>query len=88
MRRLAISFIVALATLPVLAAYSTKYRDVRCVAALGFAAFAAFGIALATSGLNAGTATYGYSILIGIGLAAALVALMTASQLGSPAGTV
>lgn len=42
---------------------------------------------MATAGLNSATATWGFSVLIGVGLAGALVALVTAAQLGSPGET-
>lgn len=68
--------------------YSTRFRDVRSVAILGFAGFMAFGIALSQAGLDSAKATWGYSVFIGIGLGSSLVALVTAAQLGSPGDTI
>ena len=65
-------------------AYCYKYKRVRLPVMFAFSCFLAFNICMATAGLESRSASWGYAVLMGLGLAVAVTALVTAGQLSAP----
>lgn len=76
--------IVYVVASPIAAVICYKFKLLRSLIVLGFVCLLVWGICMATTTLDSRRAVWGYSAILGMGIALVLNAVVAAAQLSAP----
>ncbi|KAH0288255.1 hypothetical protein KCU62_g5356, partial [Aureobasidium sp. EXF-3399] len=82
--RFAVAFLISVPGAVCVAFYVSRSRKLKTPSVIGFVFFTVFLILMATARVSDGTAMWGYSVFIGLGIGSVLTTLVTAIQLSAP----